>query len=189
MGSFIPDPTPPPSQTDVPIEENTSSGEWMDFEFEEVQTTESIPTALKMLSSFGKGEKKTPEQIQMMHTTNLEILKMGLTATDVLITKYGQAVMLDEEYLCRHGEEDKQMVALAQYNWMMEKGIDPSSLVGTGSIAAAMTGYYVIPPVLKVRKKAKVLLFKNAGRIMSFPASLPFIGRFFRRKKAVVVNE
>jgi len=187
--SPIPDPTPPPSQNDVPVEENTSSAEWLDFEFEEAQTTESIPTALKMLSSFGKGEKKTPEQIQMMHTTNLEILKMGLTATDVLITKYGQAVTLDEEYLCRHGEEDKQMVALAQYNWMMEKGIDPSSLVGTGSIAAAMTGYYVIPPVLKVRKKAKVRLFKNAGRIMSLPGRIPFIGRFFRRKKAAVVNE
>ena len=81
------------------------------------------------------------------------------------------------------------MVALAQYNWMMEKGIDPSSLVGTGAIAAAMTGYYVVPPVLKVRKKAKVRLFKNAGRIISIPGRIPFIGRFFRRKKAAVVNE
>ena len=126
----------------------------------------------------------------MMHTTNLEILKMGLTATDVLITKYGQAVMIDEDYTCKHGEEDKQMVAMAQYNWMMEKGIDPSSLVGTGAIAAAMTGYYIIPPVLKVRKKAKVRLFKNAGRVLSIPGKIPIIGRFFRRKpKQVITHE
>lgn len=183
-----PSPSPPPIQEtseSVPIEESETSADWMDFEFEESEATESMPNALKMLSAFGGGEKKTPAQIEMMHTTNLEILKMGLTATDVLITKYGQAVMLDEDYSCKHGEEDKHLVAMAQYNWMMEKGIDPSSLVGTGAIAAAMTGYYIVPPVLKVRKKAKVRLFKNASRVFSFPARLPIIGRFFRRKKGV----
>lgn len=187
-GVFSSPPPSPPSQDDVPVDSDTSSSEWLDFEFEESETTETIPSALKMLSSFSGGEKKTPEQLQMMHTTNLEILKMGLSATDVLITKYGKAVTLDDEYLCRHGEEDKHMVALAQYQWMMEKGIDPSSLVGTGAIAAAMTGYYVIPPVLKVRKKAKVKLFKNAGRFMSFPKRIPIIGRLFSRKKRVAVQ-
>ena len=188
FGSFIPpEPTPHPEEN-ISVEEGPA---WMDFDFTEgEETTERIPTALKMISSFGKGEAKTPEQIQLMHSTNMEILRLGLTATDVLITKYGRAVMIDEDYSCRHSEEDKTLVAQAQYSWMLEKGIDPSSLVGTGAIAAAMTGYYVIPPVLKVRKKAKVRLFKNAGKIWRLPGKIPVIGRFFnRRKKEAVSNE
>jgi len=190
VGTIPPDPNPPPMEENesITVEEGPA---WMDFDFTEgEESTEHIPTALKMLSSFGGGETKTPEQIQLMHSTNMEILRLGLTATDVLITKYGQAVMLDEEYSCRHSEEDKTLVAQAQYAWMLEKGIDPSSLVGTGAIAAAMTGYYVVPPVLKVRKKAKVRLFKNAGRIWRLPGKIPVIGRFFnRRKKEAVLNE
>ena len=192
VGSFAhaPDPNPPPVEENesITVEEGPA---WMDFDFTEgEESTENIPTALKMLSSFGGGTAKTPEQIQMMHTTNLEILRLGLTATDVLITKYGQAVMLDEEYQCRHSDEDKSLVAQAQYAWMIEKGIDPSSLVGTGAIAAALTGYYVVPPVLKVRKKAKVRLFKNAGRIWRLPGRIPIIGRLFnRKKKEAVLNE
>ena len=190
VGFMSSDPNPPPveERESIPVGEGPA---WMDFDFTEgEESTENLPTALKMLSAFGGGEKKTPEQIQMMHTTNLEILRMGLTATDVLITKYGKAVMLDDEYECRHSDEDKSLVAQAQYTWMIEKGIDPSSLVGTGAIAAALTGYYIVPPVLKVRKKAKVRLFKNAGRIWRLPGKIPVIGRFFnRRKKEVVLNE
>ena len=185
-------PSPPQenSTADDDLEDNSGeSTEWVDFEFSESETTEQIPTALKMVASIsGEVGKKTPQQIANAHQTNLEILRLSLTGIDVLISKYGQAVTLDEEYMCKHSEEDKNMVATAQYNFMLEKGIDPSSIVGTGALASAMTAYYILPPVLKVRKRAKVKLFKNGLRLFKLPSKIPLIGRFFKKKKPEVVK-
>ena len=103
----------------------------------------------------------------------------------MLIQTYGRAVTLDKELVVKHSAADKEMVAHAQYNWLLEKGINPSAFVSTGTIAAAMTGYYIVPPVLKIRKKSKVRFFKGAGKIGNFFSRIPFIGRFFRRKATV----
>lgn len=174
-------PSSPPIQEDKEREEDDSSPEWLNFEFEEDSTTEHIPSALKMAVAMKSGNT------EISHETNLEVLKLGLTGVDVLITKYGQAVTLDEEYLCKHSDNDKELVAHAQYRWMLEKGIDPSSIIGTGTLAGALTGWYIVPPIMKVRKRSKVRLFKNAGK--GFLSRIPIINRFFKKKKSPSLEE
>ena len=177
-------------ETDIDTDESYDDErpDWFDFQVEEEEgVTEHIPTALKWAAGAGGdlGKNPTKAQIEAMHQTNLQILIGGLGGVDLLIQTYGRAVTLDKELVVKHSAADKEMVAHAQYNWLLEKGINPSAFVSTGTIAAAMTGYYIVPPVLKIRKKSKVRLFKGAGRIAGFFQKIPFIGRFFRRKATV----
>jgi len=190
--SSIEEPSPPTIEEDRDIEDyDDNEPEWLNFEPDESEEiTESIPTALKMATALsGDPSARTKKEIELAHQTNLEILKMSLSGVDHLITKYGQAVTLDKEYLCKHSEADKELVAHAQYRFLLEKGIDPSSIVSTGTIATALTGYYILPPVMKVRKKAKVKLFKNAGRIVGVFRRIPLIGRLFGGKKKNETND
>ena len=177
-------------ETDIDTDENYDDErpDWFDFQVEEEEgVTEHIPTALKWAAGAGGdlGKNPTKAQIEAMHQTNLQILIGGLGGVDLLIQTYGRAVTLDKELVVKHSAADKEMVAHAQYNWLLEKGINPSAFVSTGTIAAAMTGYFIIPPVLKIRKKSKVRLFKGAGRIAGFFSRIPFFGRFFKRKATV----
>ena len=190
--STIDEPSPPPIEEDQTIEDyDDNEPEWLNFEPDESEeVTESIPTALKMATALsGDPSSRTKKEIELAHQTNLEILKMGLGGVDVLITKYGQAITLDKEYSCRHSEADKELVAHAQYRFLLEKGIDPSSIVSTGTIATALTGYYVLPPMMKVRKRAKVKLFKNAGRFFGVFRKIPLVGRLFGGKKKNEAND
>jgi len=158
--------------------------DWFDFDVgEEEGVTESMPTALKWAAGGvgSLGAKPSKEQIEAMHNTNLQIIVGALGGVDILIQTYGRAVTLDKELVVKHSSSDKEMVAHAQYAWLMEKGINPSDFVSTGTIAAAMTGYFIIPPVLKIRKRSKVRFFKSAGR--GFLSRIPLIGRFFKRRQ------
>lgn len=170
----------------VPVEES-SGPSWMDFDLGDEPATESIPAALKMAAGLGGGEG-TPN-VQMMHETNLSILKMGLSGVDVLLTQYGRAVMIDPEYECRHADSDKEIVARAQYQWMLEKGINPADYVSSGGVAAALTSYYVLPPLVKIQRKSKKKMFKNLGGITKpFRRMWPF-GRRRRAQEAMREGE
>lgn len=187
--------TAPTQETPDPIEstEEDLSGnseettderpDWFDFEVEEEGVTESMPTALKWAAGGvgSLGAKPSKEQVEAMHNTNLQIIVGALGGVDILIQTYGRAVTLDKQLSVKHSSSDKEMVAHAQYAWMMEKGINPSDFVSTGTIAAAMTGYFIIPPILKIRKRSKVRFFKSAGR--GFLSRIPLIGRFFKRRQ------
>jgi hypothetical protein len=173
-----------PSEETEPIPVEESSGpSWMDFDLGDEPATESIPSALKMAAGLSGGEG-TPN-VQMMHETNLSILKMGLSGVDVLLTQYGRAVMIDPEYECRHADSDKEIVARAQYQWMLEKGINPADYVSSGGVAAALTSYYILPPLVKIQRKSKRKMFKNLGGITKpFKRIWPF-GRKRRAQEAV----
>ena len=126
-------------------------------------------------------------QIEAMHDTNLNLLIMMLGGVDVVLSTYGTAVC-QEEVKVKHSDADKSLTAHAQYAWMLEKGINPSAYLGTGTIAAALTGYYVIPPLMKIRRRSKVrlftgLAFNKVGNIFS---RIPLIGRFFRKRQQQV---
>lgn len=163
----------------VPVEES-SGPSWMDFDLGDEPATETIPSALKMAAGLSGGDGKSPN-VQMMHETNLSILKMGLSGVDVLLTQYGRAVMIDPEYECRHADSDKEIVARAQYQWMLEKGINPADYVSSGGVAAALTSYYVLPPLVKIQRKSKRKMFKNLGGITK---PLRRIWPFGRRRRA-----
>lgn len=195
------DPTPEPvepseapeeplndNSEDIPIEE-AERPDWFDFDMgEEEGATEHFPTALRMVAGQGPigelGRKPSQAQIDAMHNTNLNLLILTLGGVDQVLQTYGRAVTLDKELVVKHSAADKEMVAHAQYNWLLEKGINPSQFVSTGAIAAALTGYYIVPPFLKIRKRSKVKLFTGMAlsRTGGFLAKIPLIGRFFKRR-------
>jgi len=119
-------------------------------------------------------------QREALEKQNKAILKMGLTAIDVGLTKYGKAVSLDEEFEVKHTEEDKDLVASAQYRYLEEKGLFLTNYLSSGVIAASLTGWYIGTPILRIRKNAKRRLIR--GRLLS---RLPLIGRFFKPKVEV----
>jgi len=177
----------------IHIEEEPQESErpdWFDFDVDvDEGATEHFPSSLKMAAGAGGmgdiGRNPSKAQIQAMHDTNLNLLILSLGGIDGLLQTYGRAVTLDKELIVKHSTDDKMMVAHAQYNWLLEKGINPSNFVSTGAIAAALSTYYVVPPVLKIRKRSKVGFFKSAGRISGFFSRIPLIGRFFKRKPSV----
>ena len=95
------------------------------------------------------------------------------------MTKYGQAALLDDDFTVQHSENDKNMVAGAQWRYLKSKGIIPSNVVNEGVLAAGMTLWYV-SPTYKIVRKSKVAMLK--GRL-GFLQKIPLIGRLFGRKK------
>ena len=157
------------------------SGSWEDFTIDDSESTENIPSALKMASAMSGGSGSSVD-LQLMHETNLQLLKMGLTGVDFMITKYGQVATMNEDYVCKHSESDKDLVAGAQYRYLMEKGVNPSDYVSSGGVALALTGSYILPPVMKIQKKKKREVFGNV--IKSIPKRFNIFSRFRRRRGA-----
>ena len=175
------------NKENITIEEDERP-DWFDFDVgQEEGVTEQFPTALKWAAGGATeelGNHPSKAQIQDMHDTNIQILVGALGGVDILIQTYGRAVTLDKELTVKHSSSDKEMVAHAQYNWLLSKGINPSDFVSTGTIAAALTGYFIIPPVIKIRKKAQRRFFRS-GKISGFLSRIPLIGRFFKKKSVV----
>jgi len=171
--------TPPTDEGHSPGD-TSSTFEWMDFDFGTDETTDTIPAPLKSIVKPmpGDGGKLTKAQRQALENQNKGILKMMLTTTDVLLTKYGQAVSLDETFEVKHSESDKDLVANAQYRYLEEKGLFLTNYLSTGMIAGSLTVWYVGSPLLRIRKNAKKKLIR--GRLLS---RLPLIGRFFKKKE------
>ena len=124
--------------------------------------------------------KMSKAQREALETQNKAILKMGLSTVDVLLTQYGKAVSLDEDFEVRHSESDKDLVASAQYRYLEEKGLFLTNYLSSGVIAASLTGWFVAVPLYRIRKNAKRKLIR--GRLLS---RLPLIGRFFKPKVEV----
>jgi len=170
-----------PDENPQEAESDDDSPSWRDFNIDENDSTENIPNALKMASAMTGGGGGSNVDLQLMHETNLQLLKMTLTGVDWAITRYGQVATMNEEYVCKHSETDKQLVASAQYRYMMEKGLNPSDYVSSGGIALALTGSYILPPIMKIQKKKKREVFGNF--IKSIPKKFNIIGRFRRRRR------
>ena len=149
--------------------------------------TESLPTELKLLTKQQtpkkKGKKLTAAQQKSLDEKSVAILKLGLTFTDTIISFYGQKVTLNPDYVCRHGEKEKTMVAEAQQEALKQHGLAITGILSPTVIALALSGMYVGKPVYKINKKSKKAVIKNGGRkLLSY---IPIFGRRFRKKKEV----
>ena len=175
--------SPKPIEEDnSPTPGDTSSPGWMDWDFGAAEgSTDTIPTTFKSILTAPPSELKNMSKAQRaaLEKQNLAILKMGLTTVDVLLSKYGQAVSLDKDFEVKHSEDDKNLVAGAQYRYLEEKGFFLTNYISSGMIAGALTLHYVGAPVIRIRRKAKRKLFKGRGLL----GRLPLIGRLFRRKQ------
>lgn len=175
------DPPSPPEDATIPIESEGES--WMDWEFSDpAEASDVLPTAFKSIASSPQmgSSKLSKSQREALEKQNKAILKMGLTSIDVALTRYGRAVSLDEDFKVEHSEEDKEIVASAQYRYLEEKGLFLTNYLSSGVIAGSLTGWYVAVPLYRIRKNAKRKLIR--GRLLS---RLPLIGRFFKPKVEV----
>ena len=128
----------------------------------------------------GGSGKLSKAQYEALENQNKGILKMGLTTIDVLLTKYGQAVSLDDQFEVKHSDSDKELVANAQWRYLEEKGLFLTNYLSTGMIAGSLSIWYVGQPLMRIRKNAKRKLVR--GRLLS---RIPLIGRFFKKKEEV----
>tara|TARA_B100000424_G_scaffold188918_1_gene146889 strand:- start:634 stop:1428 length:795 start_codon:yes stop_codon:yes gene_type:complete len=175
-------------------EDSTSDGDsaggtssWRDFQFTaaDTETTDAIPTHFKMaVAGGGKKGKLSKAEKEALIKRNTAILKLGLTTTDHLLTKYAQAVCLDETMEIKHSDSDKDLVANAQMAYLEEKGLFLTNYLSTGVVAASLTGWYIGAPLVRIRKNSKRKLIK--GRLLS---KLPLIGRFFKKKNKIETTE
>ena len=165
-----------------------TSSSWMDYEPTiENNVTERLPTPLKFVDKLATAKPKkkyTAKELKEIKKANIALLKMGLGATDFLISKYGPAVTDNKDYECVHSDTDKTIVANAQNAWLEENGVNLSQHFGKGKIALVMTGYYIAPPILKIQKKRTKKLIKW-GFLKTLKSKL----RFKRKKKVVIDNE
>jgi hypothetical protein len=166
-------PTPPPESS------------WMKWEPEIGNATESLPTPLKFIAGRGKIEGSSQEDIDTLKSQSRAILALGLTAWDSLATKYARAITEDEEYLISHTESDKALVADAQARWLESRGLLVAEIVGEGTLALALTSWFVVPPLAKAQRKANRGFISpvTKGRAVIFLSKIPLVGRIFRRKK------
>lgn len=179
--SPIPTVEPPISESDSETSGDTSTSfDWADFDFGSSEHTDTIPATLKSVVASpppGSG-KMSKAQYAALQAQNVGILKMGLSGIDALLTRYGRAVSLDDDFTVAHSEADKDLVANAQWRYLEEKGLFLTNYLSTGMIAGSLTVWYVGQPMMRIRKNAKKKLIR--GRLFS---RLPLIGRFFRRKE------
>lgn len=172
----------PESETDSPIS-------WVDYEPEiEDGITEHLPSPLHYVEKLASKKPKkryNAKELKEIQRANIVLLKMGLGATDFFITKYGQAVTEDRDYECRHSDADKTMVANAQNAWLEEKGVNISQHIGKGKIATLMTGYYIVPPVIKINRRKTRRIIKK-GILISIQKKIQSgLKRFrFRRRRS-----
>jgi len=174
-------------------EEDTpsSSYTWDSFDLGiEDNVSDVIPTHLKAIAKpqeSSKRKKLSKAQLKALRETNVAMLTMGLGAIDNLLTSYGKATTLDKEFIVKHSDQDKKLVANAQFDYMDSRGWYITDHIGTGTVALSLTGWYIGAPVLRIRRKSKVKLLKNTGRILG---RIPLIGRFFaRRNKKKTTDE
>ena len=175
--------SPAPSPDD--FDDETPS--WATWEpSESVEASESMPSPLRFIAARGSmAGVRNPAEIEAMRQQSRAILALGLSAWDAGATRYARAITEDDEYLISHSDQDKMMVADAQARWLESRGFLVSDVVGDGAIAAALTGWFVIPPIAKATSNAKrgFLSPIQKGRIAVFLGRLPIIGKRLRKRR------
>jgi len=175
------------SSSDTDTAGDTSSSTWMDFDLGagQVEYTDSAPVPLKILADYKPKDvkKMSKAELKSFKETEKAMLKMMLGGIDSVLTTYGKAVCLDPDFLVKHSDSSKDMVAGAQYAWMEEKGLSISKYASKGMLAGGLTAWYVAAPIMRIRKDAKKPMIKRlgggAGSILS---RIPLIGRMFKKK-------
>ena len=178
-------PRPNTDDESTPDTPAPSPSSWLTWEPESSgSATESLPPPLKFIASRGTVKGQSKEDLEALMGQSRAILSLGLTAWDSLATKYARAVTEDSEYVISHTEEEKALVADAQARWLESRGFLVAEVVGEGVLAAALTGFYIVPPLAKAQAKSKRGLVSPLakGRMVVFLGKMPLIGRLFRRK-------
>lgn len=192
--SSVASPMPPTAESNEVAEDTSSSPEWMDFDMGmgEVEYTDTAPQALKMITTMKPKDRKKMSKAEekAFRETEKAMLKMVLGGVDTILTQYGKAVCIDPDFVVRHSDSSKEMVASAQYAWMEENGYSITKYANKGVVAGALTGWYIGAPLMRIKQQAKKPMMKRiGGGSRSLLARLPLIGRLFKRKQPNTTDE
>lgn len=178
------DSTPPSSaESDAGIhspDDPPSQPSWLDWEPETSDATESLPAPLKVIATTRRTQgAMSPADLETMREQSRAILTLGLVAADSGMTAYARAVTENPDYLISHSDAERYLVADAQARWLESRGFMVSDVVGTGTIAAALTAGYIVPPLYKARRKAKRSIIgpRAKSRMARIVRKIPFIGK------------
>ena len=175
----------PPTQPDSDAgihspDDPPSQPSWLDWEPEVSDATESLPAPLRVIATTRRAQgAMSPADLETMREQSRAILTLGLVAADSGMTAYARAVTEDPEYLISHSDAERYLVADAQARWLESRGFMVADVVGTGTIAAALTAGYIVPPLYKARTKAKKSIIgpRTKSRMSRFIRRIPFIGK------------
>ena len=174
---------PPPLESDAGLhspDDPPSQPSWLDWEPETSDATESLPAPLKVIATTRRTQgAMSPADLETMREQSRAILTLGLVAADSGMTAYARAVTEDADYLISHSDAERYLVADAQARWLESRGFMVSDVVGTGTIAAALTAGYIVPPLYKARSKAKKSIIgpRAKSRMARIVRKIPFIGK------------
>ena len=177
------------AETTIPInEEPSSSGpSWAAFDLEDVaEGVQVIPGALKSIRRSEPGGRKSKKELELMRESSKSILKMGYRTGDVVLTRYGVAVLDDPEYLVTHSEADYEWISDITQSFLDDRGLNVAAFIGPGGMAALANTYWFGKPVMDIRSKAgKPILPKISGGRNIFRrigARIPFLRRRAKKK-------
>jgi len=189
--SSVASPTPTDSNE---VAEDTPTSTWMDFDMGagEVEYTDTAPQGLKMITSMKPKDKKKMSKAEekAFKETEKAMLKMVLGGIDTILTQYGKAVCIDPDFVVKHSESSKEMVASAQYAWMEERDLSITRYANKSVVAASLTAWYVGAPLMRIKRDAKKPMLKRiGGGSRSLLSRIPLIGRLFKRKQPNTTDE
>lgn len=151
-----------------------------------------VPTPLKMIVGADKDAKKnknkSKQEIANMAKTNQAMLKMLYKSADTVASKYRVAITDDEDMIITHSEADYNWISGMSNAYLMEKGFDINSYIGTGKAAIICNGWWFGSIGATLHNDAKKL-DKKLGLIRK-PLSwgrkllsyIPIVGKRFKKK-------
>lgn len=171
--------------------EGSGSGpEWASFDLEDLaEGVQVVPGALKSIrrsSEPGSGAKKTKKQMQLEREASRSILMTGYRTGDVLLTRYGVAVLDDPDYRVTHTEADYEWISDVTQSFLDDRGVNIAAVIGPGGMAAIANAYWFGKPVVEIRAKAGRPIIPAGANprnwIRRLGSKIPFLRRRAKKK-------
>jgi len=160
--------------------------EWAQFDMGDLpEGVQVIPQALKKVRRLGvkAGKKMSKAEMELEAQTNESILKMGYRTGDYLMTRYGRAMLVDEEFQVAHTEEDYTWISSITYAFLHDRGISIAAVIGPGTLAGVCNAYWFGKPMYEINKKAKISPLRSAGKKIGGLRKFFRLPKFLRKKK------
>lgn len=185
-----------PSEATPFTEDSQPSYANFTFEEQDVEGQIPVPTALRFVAKKAGddkkgGKKKSKAEILNMTKSNEAMLKMGYKTVDNLASKYRVGITNDESMTINHSEADYNWISGITNAYLMERGFDINSYIGTGKAAIVCNAWWFgsIGSTLhndakKLDKKLNIIRtpISWGRKLLSF---IPIIGKRFKKKPEI----
>ena len=162
-------------------ERNDVEPEWLSVD-EPIESKDMKPNRLKGVT--GKfvralGNNGKTSGITLPRESQQAVASFCWKGVDKILTKWGQAMKQDADYLVQHSDEELLILADATINSMEYHNIDVSKYLNPDITLAVLIGVYYGPTTLDIATSK----MSKTGKIRAILSKIPLIGRFFRKKE------